>query len=273
MWNKLESLPDYSGCDKSKYIVKGVKAVQDYRLYIRLLIAVSFYFIVGCSVFSSRELYSSPHGNFVFPLPESSSLFLDIEAEIQESSDHLGGRVVFDDPMFFGFLTSITYRRLPGDSDGVWRNADERKFAVRGFLHDYALPELFKPVSQDTEVLLEEYIGTGDAVEYFAVVRIPEGATVRNTLGERFDSIRALLIFPHDGYMYMLGFDNMTVLSLILPPKNAAEKIDLVEYQTQSGESAAPGVEDSEETQHGLEVFAAMAQKRLADFKSTIVFK
>jgi hypothetical protein len=206
-------------------------------------------------------------------LPESSHFFLDIEAEIQVDSDHVGGRVVFSDPWFSGVLISVTYRRLPAGSDGVLKDADKRKNAVRNFLHDYALPELFKPVSQDTEVLLEEYIGTGNAVEYFAIVRIPEGAIERYATGERFDSIRALLIFPHDGYMYMLGYDNMTVISLMFSPEMSTEKIDLVEYQSQSGESAAPRFEDAEENPLGFDSYAAMARKRLIDFKSTIVFK
>ena len=238
------------------------------RSQVRFLIAVSLCLVVGCAGFHSRKIYSAPHKNFVFPLPESSG-FLDIKAKIQENSDHLGGRVVFSDPMFSGVLTSITYRRLPADSDGVLRDADRRKTAVRSFLHDYALPELFEPVSQETEVLLEEYTGTGNAVEYFAVIRIPEGAIVTDATGVRFDSIRALLIFPHDGYMYMLGFDNMTAISLLFSPDNSADMIDLVEYQSHSGELAAPRFENAEENQLGFEFFTAVTRKRLADFKST----
>jgi len=238
---------------------------------IRLLISVSLCFTVGCAVFGSREVYRSPHGNFVFPLPESSAFF-NIKPKIQEDSDHLGGRVVFSDPMFSGILISITYRRLPADSDGTSRDADKRKTAGRDFLHDYALPELFEPVSQETEVLLEEYTGKGNDVEYFAVVRIPEGALVMDATGKRFDSTRALLIFPHDGYMYMLGFDNMTVISIMFSPDKSTEMIDRVQYQTQSGELTDPPLEDAEEDQIGFDVFAEMARMRLLKFKSTIVF-
>jgi hypothetical protein len=240
------------------------------RYYVCLSMAVSICFYVGCSVFHSRALYSSPHGNFVFPLPDP---FLGTETKIQEDSDHLGGRVVFSDPLLSGILTSITYQKLSGDSDGILRDADARKIAVRSFLYDYALPDLFKPVSQDTEVLLEEYIGNGKDVEYFAVVRVPEGAIQKNAIGERFDSIRALLIFPHGGYMYMLGFDNMTVLSLMFSPEHSDDRIDLVDYQTQSGESDTGRIEDLEETQLGIDDFAALARRRLTEFKSTIVFK
>ncbi len=71
---------------------------------IRLLISVSLCFTVGCAVFGSRKVYRSPHGNFVFPLPEAG--LLDNQAKIQEDSDHLGGRVVFSDPWFTGILIS-----------------------------------------------------------------------------------------------------------------------------------------------------------------------
>jgi hypothetical protein len=170
-------------------------------------------------------------------------------------------------------LTSITYRRLTEDSDGVLNDVDKRKAAVRSFLHDYALPELFQPVSEDTEILLEEFVGTSKATEYFAVIRIPAGAIERNALGERLDSIRALLIFPYENYMYMLGFDNMTVISLLFPPDDSDGKIDLVEYRSQPKDEDATQVKGVTDHEIVLDSYAKMARKRLADFKSTIIFK
>ena len=242
------------------------------RTFSSFLIAVSLCFIVGCAGFHSPNLYSSPHGNFDVPVLDS-GLFSYKPARVQEDSDNLGGRVVFYDDGFFRLHRSITYRRLPADADGILSDAGKREAAVRGFFYDYALPELFEPVSRDTEILLEEIIWTGSAVEYFAVIRIPEGSILTDGAGKRLDSIRALLIFPHGKYMYMLGFDNMTFGFLISTPVDSTKVMDLVDYQPQSEKQAAQRLEDTDESQSELDIFAAMAWERLAEFKSTIVFK
>ena len=243
-----------------------------YRSFAGFLIAISLCSSIGCTGYSSRKIYSSPHGNFDVPVPDSG--FFTYEAsKIQDASDDLGGRVVFYDTQLFKILTSITYRRLPADSERVLADAGERKTAVRNFFHDYVLPELFEPVSGDTEVLKEEIVGTGDAVEYFAVVRICGGSVLTDGVGKRMDAIRALLIFPHNGYMYMLEFDNMTLRAMMAAPADSAKVFDRVSYQRHTEDPAAANLNDTEDLQFELSFFAAVALESLTEFKTSIVFK
>ncbi|UCG50419.1 MAG: hypothetical protein JSW58_09395 [Candidatus Latescibacterota bacterium] len=244
--------------------------MKNYRSYVRFLIAATMCLIVGCAGVHSRKPYSSPHGNFVVPIPES-GVFGGETPRIKEDSDDLGGRVVFCDTTLYWFLRSITYRRLPAEPGGVSRAAGEREAQVRSFLHDYAFPELFEPVSRDTEILLEETIWTANVVEYFAVVRIPEGSIMTDGAGKRQDSVRALLIFPHGGYMYMLGLANMTWGVFMMPPAEMAEVMDPVDYQAR--EFSVQRIEDIEKRQREFDKFVAQARKWLAEFKSTIAFK
>ena len=237
-----------------------------------ILIALGLCFIAGCMGYQSRKIYSAPQQNFDVPVPDS-GLFTYEPAKIQEASDDLGGRVVFYDTQLFKILTSITYRRLPADPDGVSSDAGKRKAAVRGFFRDYALPELFDPVSGDTEVLMEDFVGTGNDVEYFAVVRISGGSVLTDGVGKSLDSVRALLIFPNGGYMYMLGFDNITLRAMMAAPSESAKVFDRVSYQRHSNDVPAPGLENAEDRQLELQVFAAVALERLTEFKSSIYFK
>ena len=81
-------------------------------------------------------------------------------------------------------------------------------------------------------------VGDTTALEYFAIVRIPEGSTLEDVgTGKRLDSTRALLIFPRGGYVYMLGY--------------------------------ASGLTGDD----SVEAFAIEARKSLDGFRSTIVFR
>ena len=246
--------------------------MRDYRSFVRVLIAVSLCSIIGCFGYGSRKIYSAPHQNFEVPVPDS-GFFTYEPARIQEASDDRGGRVVFFDTQLFKILTSITYRRLPADSDGISNDAGKRKAAVRSFFHDYALPELFEPVTGDTEVLMEDFVGTGNDVEYFAVVRISGGSVLTDGVGKSLDSVRALLIFPDGGYMYMLGFDNITLRAMMAAPADSAHVFDRVSYHRRPDDLSAPGLEEAEDRQLELEVFAVVALGRLTEFKSSIDFK
>jgi hypothetical protein len=238
---------------------------------VRIVIAVSLGLSLGCGIHQSRKTYSSPHDNFDVPVPDS-GFFSYQPSRFQEASDDLGGRVVFFDTQLFKVLTSITYRQLPAGSDGVSKDVEIRSSAVRSFFHDYTLPELFEPVSGDIEVLREEIVGSGSSVEYFAVVRISGGSVLTDGVGKRMDSIRAVLIFPHGDYMYMLGFDNMTLRAMMAAPADSAAVFDRVTYQRQAGRRTETDLEDTADLQLELNIFAVVALARLTEFKSTIVF-
>ena len=121
------------------------------------------------------------------------------------------------------------------DADG---HLIETAPVFKGFLHDYVLPELFRQESTGAKVLFEEAVGDSAALEYFAIVRIPEGSTLEDmATGKRLDSTRALLIFPRGGYLYMLGY--------------------------------ASGLTGDD----SVEAFAIEARKSLDGFRSTIVFR
>ena len=56
-------------------------------------------------------------------------------------------------------------------------------------------------------------------------------------------------------------------------PADSVKVVDRVNYQRHSGEPNAPDLEDTEESQLEFNSFVAVALGRLAEFKSTVVFK
>ena len=150
---------------------------------------------VGCA-----GVYTSPHGNFEVPIPAMGK-----GAKVQELLDETQGHVVFHDAS--GLIKSIAYYRMPDEMDDAPVSPVPPEAVLRFFLHDLALPYMFRNAAPDAEIMTEVPTGDGAAPEYFAVVRIPEGSTVVNlSTGERWDSQRALLIFIRNHYLYMLSY-------------------------------------------------------------------
>jgi hypothetical protein len=106
----------------------------------------------------------------------------------------------------------VTYVRLPATADAVRDDPEKRDAAYRGFVHDYALPALFVPVSPGSRVTHEEVLGSGPERAFFAIAVLPEASSVVDgNTGKKWDSVRALLVFDEKGFMYMLHSEINTV--------------------------------------------------------------
>ena len=165
------------------------------RLHVVHIQCLGILLLTGCAM---PTIYESPAGNFEVSLPE-----LGAGMRWQEALNENGGSVSFHSD--FGQIKSIVYMKLPLTAPETLGDPGKRAAAIRGFLHDFAMPVLFEPVSPETKILFERLVGPPDDSEYLAVVEIPEGSTLMDMrTGKRLDSTRALLIFPDGGYMYML---------------------------------------------------------------------
>jgi hypothetical protein len=194
-------------------------------------------------------------------------------ANVKEVSDDDGGRVVFENADLLQLLECITYRRIHSGSEQQLIAAGEREVAVRDFLHDYAIPELFDPVSESTVVLAEETIGADSTAEHFAVVRLLEGSSLTDGTGRRLDSTRALLIFPKRDYMYMLELGCDRIATWMLAESSPIEVIDRVDYRRHAGEDADQPSSDREAAQREFKEFVKLTKGMLRQFKSTIQFR
>lgn len=173
--------------------------------HIMRVLAVGLLFLAGCAATrggSSSKIYTAPKGNFTLPVP---AMGLFGGTTVQDQADEEIGYVSFHGDL--GKVKSITYLKLPSTWVDDFADLAIREAALRGFLHDYAMPVLFEPVSPVTEILAEDLLGAPAQSEYFAVVKIPEGSTLEDAkTGRRLESTRALLIFPRGEYMYMLSY-------------------------------------------------------------------
>lgn len=170
-------------------------------------ILIPLLFVSGCATTKGRISggnYHAPLSNFVMPLPKGVGL------RIQDNYDKDGGMVSFHDD--FGNNQGVTYLRLPANADSVHADPTKRDAAYRGFVHDYAMPSLFRPVSSQSKVVAEEFLGAGPERAYFAVVVIPEGSTLMDLkTKKRLDSFRGVLVFDEKGFMYMLSSEMSSV--------------------------------------------------------------
>src|SRR3989344_4408759 len=156
------------------------------------------------------ESYYAPLGNFVLPLDRGN-------IRIQDNNDARSGIVSVLDDM--GNNHGITYAGLPANAEAVLSDPAKRDPAYRGFVHDYVLPTYFRPISAQSKIVHEEFLSSGLDRAFFAVAVIPEASSAMDAkTGKRWDSVRALLVFYNNNFMYMLHSEINTVFG----PVNAA---------------------------------------------------
>jgi hypothetical protein len=176
-------------------------------------IVIPLLFLSGCATTKGKVSdgsYYAPLGNFVLPLDRGN-------IRIQDKNDERSGIVSVLDDM--GNNEGITYASLPATAEGVLNDPAKRDSAYRGFVHDYALLTYFQPVSAQSKIVHEEFLGSGPDRAFFAVAVIPEISSVLDgKTGKRWDSVRALLVFYNNKFMYMLHSEINTVFG----PVNAA---------------------------------------------------
>lgn len=178
--------------------------------YIATLLIVSLV-AVGCATTKgkiSSGKYESPMGNFSVLLPN----FLGLN--VQDQNDEYGGRVSMHGD--FGDLWAVTYLRLPESANALHRNLSERDASYRSFITDLQMQDLFLRASSQAKIVHEEYLYKDDKRAYFAVVNIPEGSVLVDMKNnKRFDSVRGLLVFSKNGFMYMLESEINSIFSQV----------------------------------------------------------
>jgi len=177
-------------------------------------IVIPLLFLSGCASTKgtvSDGKYYAPLNNFVMPLPPQSGFGGFGGVKVEDKNDAVGGMVSVLDAA--GYNEGITYASLPASSETVLTDPLKRDSAFRGFVYDYALPSLFRPVSAQSKVVHEEFLGSGPDRAFLAIVVIPEASSVMNAkTGKRWDSVRSLLVFDKSRFMYMLHSEMVTAL-------------------------------------------------------------
>lgn len=145
--------------------------------------------------------YHSPLDNFSMPLRKAMGM------RIQDDNDADGGRVSFPDD--WGYLEAVTYLRVPVEATAALDDPEQRDAIYRSFINDYAMQTLFLPASPQTAVVRDEFIEAGGGQAYFVIVNIPGASAMidakkKKRTKPRLDSVRALLVFDKNGFMYML---------------------------------------------------------------------
>jgi hypothetical protein len=155
-------------------------------------IVIPLLLLSGCATTKgnvSDGSYHAPLGNFVLPLDRGN-------IRIQDRNDARSGMVSVLDDM--GNNEGITYVGLPANAEAVHNDPARRDSAYRGFVHDYALPGLFQPVSAQSRIVHEEFLGSGLDRAFFAIVLIPEASSVMDgRTGKRRDSVRRCNVCAH----------------------------------------------------------------------------
>jgi len=146
--------------------------------------------------------YHSPLDNFSMPLRNAMGL------RIQDDNDTDGGRVALPDD--WGYLEAVTYLRIPAGRIAALNDPEQRDAIYRSFINDYAMPALFLPASPQSAVVRDEFIEENGKQAYFVIVSVPgasamvDGTKKKKKAKPRLDSVRALLVFDENGFMYML---------------------------------------------------------------------
>ena len=154
--------------------------------------------------------YVAPLNNFSMALPRPALGSL----QIRDESDPEGGAVSFLDDV--GNNQGVTYALLPDKAAEAHRDPTKRDAIYRSFVHDYALPSLFIPISSRSRIVREEFLDGDQGRSYFAVVVIPEASSLVDAQsGKRSDSVRALLVFDAKRFIYMIHADMVTAFSTI----------------------------------------------------------
>lgn len=155
---------------------------------------------VGCATTKgtvSADRYHAPSNNFSVAIPFHA-------ARIQDDSDETGGYVSFVG--LYGGLSSVYYERLPAEVKAIVDDASRRNEVFRVYLHQQALPNIFRRASPRSLLLHEEILSEPADRPYFVVVNIPEASrTFDVKKNQRLDSVRGLLIFGRGDYLYMLA--------------------------------------------------------------------
>jgi hypothetical protein len=163
--------------------------------------------VVNCAT-TQRNIsggrYESPLQNFSISLPNWPGL------KVEDKSDSMTGwRVSFTSD--FGDLWAITYLKVPADLKPRLHDPAQRDIAYSGFLKNYVMPDIILPASPRATIVHEEFLNEDNNRTYFAVINIPEASAMMRG-NKRLDSVRGLIVFSKNDFMYMLE-DEMNTMA------------------------------------------------------------
>ena len=162
-----------------------------------LLISGCFGLLLKGKVTENR--YYSPMNNFSIALPGL------MEMKIEDQSDYAGGGVTFRGSN--GMFWLVNYRKLTDDVASKYGSPDKRDEAYRIYVTDVPLRNAQR-FSPNSSIVKDEFIDMHGSRRYFAVLNIPEGSRlVHPVTNRRFDSVRGMLVFEKNGFIYMLGWE------------------------------------------------------------------
>jgi hypothetical protein len=138
---------------------------------------------------------------------------------------------VLDD---MGNNSGVTYVAIPANAEAVRSDPAKLDAAYHGFVYEYALPTLYRPVSPQSRVVHEEFLGSGPDRAFFAVAVIPEASSIRDVkAGKQRDSVRSLLVFDQNKFMYMLHSEMNTIFDPVNPAALTSKDLDAARKKMQ----------------------------------------
>lgn len=179
------------------------------------ILALSTSFALGASLKGKikKNVYHSPAGNFTVPLPSDWAGRIGVNDSYDEKNR--AGAVSFHSD--WGMQQGIHYMLLPPD-DLTNQQLDSRDVLAR-WLHDFAMQVWFLHVFPKSRVLQEEFASFEGLNTLLARVEIPEGSSMVNMMTKkRLNSLRGLVIFQKDRYIYMLTTE-VTTTDILDPGK------------------------------------------------------
>ena len=160
-----------------------------------------------------KHVYYSPAKNFTVPIPSGIGMRLNDGFEAGAGGVSMGGVSFHDD---FGKLMVIQYTMMPDQVMAKLQAPDTREEALKGWLHEGAMPAWYLRASPQSRVIHEE-MGTFEGMPVLlAMAFIPQGSTVsvtENGIEKRLDSRRGLVIFQRGKFVYVLSTETMNTFA------------------------------------------------------------
>ncbi|NES99640.1 MAG: hypothetical protein F6K62_01950 [Sphaerospermopsis sp. SIO1G2] len=145
-----------------------------------------------------QQIYQSPLGNFVLPVPVNP----DQEGKIQSQE----GTVSFSDNI--GTFLRIDYYPIPNESLEVITSQGEEAYLHSILIGKYLPQAIFAHV-EDAEIKYTEYLKDDDKGYYYVLVDMPKGSTISkqeiNNNAVRLDAYRGLLAFINGKFLYIFS--------------------------------------------------------------------
>jgi hypothetical protein len=150
------------------------------------------------------KTYYSPAQNFSVPVPEFAQLKLAEGQVVDDFDKSKSGFVSFYN--LFGAYLAIHYMPIASETVSLLQQPESREKALAGWLQESAMPTWFLRASPNSKIVRQAMTKFEDMGALTALVEIPEGSVLQNmATRKRLDSSKAVVVFPKNGYMYILA--------------------------------------------------------------------